>query len=1070
MQEWTFGCLGNAYGSAEPEGTGCVVLHSAKGKLSDSQDSFLFYYTKIDPRTENFELSARFTVTEVSDRVGWQAGYGILAADTVASGDRDCRARNMVSVGRHRTDRFDEYSFGLRAVAGYRDPEARENGPARILDASRIFSAGPETHNGSDRAPKLRVGESCLLTLRKTDDGIEAEYAGETLFLKGSDFLAVQEEDAVYIGFAAAGALTVRVDEIRCGVGPGKLSTMPEDAFRVTIPDYPFSRELLAGRPAKEGGPAGGNGTAADSGMALIVKKQYSGTIRVSPESVSDLQTALRMAAGSTEIVLADGVYAPEDAFVVPARDAEDPERNSISGEMIRIRAEHPGRAVLDGSRMKKRMPVMIVNGDCWHLQGLVFRGSPSAGLLVAGNGNRIERCEAYENRDTGILICRLPGAPEERRPSGNTVLRCDSCGNRDDAGVNADGFGAKLSVGEGNRFIECIARENADDGFDLYSKSILGPIGAVMIDRCVACGNGGMGFKLGGEDQQAAHEVRDCLAYANAGGGFSANSNQALRLSGLISWKNGPGPARDNYRLGKPGGGNEQKPERTGLLPEGSSEKAEQEFLRKVARPDITVVPGRREDGSIDLHGAFERRKRSVMFLAPRVSGGGAEKMITTLASCLADDYDVTLVTLLKANGQETYFVSEKVRRICLADRPAFSDGGGNSSRASAVPWWRKMIRALEKRIGRKPASPAQIVPEAAKEAERERKYGVQIERLKKLKRSLSPDCSISFLNSANYVNALSHTGERTVISVRSYPEGPFAPEDCRTEEGRARIREACEKADVIVPVACETAECLMRSFGAEEEKIRVIRNSIDPAEVRRSAERAPEGPETGNMPGRAASGLLSAMRKASVVFCSSGRLTEKKGHWHILRAFREVRKKVPGALLVILGREGKHQANTAGLLRSIISECGLEGSVLLPGFLEDPYPILAQADIYVSASYNEGFPNALLEAMALGLPVISTDCRSGPREILAPGSDPSVKTAKIEYARFGVLLPVCSGERRTAEPLEPAEEMMAEAMLSLANDRSLRERYAAASAERAEQFGREEILRQWKALIEDE
>ena len=249
--------------------------------------------------------------------------------------------------------------------------------------------------------------------------------------------------------------------------------------------------------------------------------------------------------------------------------------------------------------------------------------------------------------------------------------LRCDSCGNRDDAGVNADGFGAKLSVGEGNRFIECIARENADDGFDLYSKSILGPIGAVMIDRCVACGNGGMGFKLGGEDQQAAHEVRDCLAYANAGGGFSANSNQALRLSGLISWKNGPGPARDNYRLGKPGGGNEQTPERTGLLPEGSSEKAEQEFLRKVARPDITVVPGRREDGSIDLHGAFERRKRSVMFLVPRVSGGGAEKMIATLASCLADDYDVTLVTLLKANGQETYFVSEKVRRICLADRP---------------------------------------------------------------------------------------------------------------------------------------------------------------------------------------------------------------------------------------------------------------------------------------------------------------------------------------------------------------------------------------------------------------
>ena len=74
--------------------------------------------------------------------------------------------------------------------------------------------------------------------------------------------------------------------------------------------------------------------------------------------------------------------------------------------------------------------------------------------------------------------------------------------------------------------------------------------------------------------------------------------------------------------------------------------------------------------------------------------------------------------------------------------------------------------------------------------------------------------------------------------------------------------------------------------------------------------------------------------------------------------------------------------------VLERKIEEKGLEDSVSLPGFLPNPYPILARGDLFVLSSLWEGSPNALTEAMALGVPVVSTDCPSGPREILKGGA----------------------------------------------------------------------------------
>ena len=114
-----------------------------------------------------------------------------------------------------------------------------------------------------------------------------------------------------------------------------------------------------------------------------------------------------------------------------------------------------------------------------------------------------------------------------------------------------------------------------------------------------------------------------------------------------------------------------------------------------------------------------------------------------------------------------------------------------------------------------------------------------------------------------------------------------------------------------------------------------------------------------------------------------------------------------------------------------------------------------------------NEGFPNALIEAMALGLPVISSDCSSGPREILAPDTDCLAKATTVSVEQFGLLVPVCSGKRLVTEPLEAEEEILAEAMCRVMEDDALRERLSAASVDRARQLSSDVFLSKWEEVV---
>ncbi|MEV6689871.1 cellulose-binding protein [Micromonospora sp. NPDC051196] len=179
------------------------------------------------------------------------------------------------------------------------------------------------------------------------------------------------------------------------------------------------------------------------------------------------------------------------------------------------------------------------MGGSWWHVRGIVVERAGDNGILLAGNNNIVERVVTRHNRDSGLQLSRLiANAPRDQWPSNNLVVSTVSHDNVDSDGEDADGFAPKLTVGSGNVFRYTVAHNNIDDGYDLYTKSDTGAIGAVTIESSLAYGNGTLsnggqagngdrnGFKLGGEDIAVNHTIRGNIAYDNGKHGFTYNRN----------------------------------------------------------------------------------------------------------------------------------------------------------------------------------------------------------------------------------------------------------------------------------------------------------------------------------------------------------------------------------------------------------------------------------------------------------------------------------------------------------------------------------------------------------------
>jgi len=172
--------------------------------------------------------------------------------------------------------------------------------------------------------------------------------------------------------------------------------------------------------------------------------------------------------------------------------------------------------------------------------------------------------------------------------------------------------------------------------------------------------------------------------------------------------------------------------------------------------------------------------------------------------------------------------------------------------------------------------------------------------------------------------------------------------------------------------------------------------------------------------------------------IIISCGRLTKEKNYPLLIKAFNVIIKKGINAILVILGK-GKEKKN----LEKLVNQLKLKDKVFFLGFQTNPYKFMNNATIFVLSSSWEGFPNVLLEAMACGVPVISTDCASGPNEI-------------IQNGRNGFLVPVDD------------EKKLAKAMEKLLNDIKLREKFSSEGRRFVEsKFKMEKIIKKWEDLF---
>lgn len=168
-------------------------------------------------------------------------------------------------------------------------------------------------------------------------------------------------------------------------------------------------------------------------------------------------------------------------------------------------------------------------------------------------------------------------------------------------------------------------------------------------------------------------------------------------------------------------------------------------------------------------------------------------------------------------------------------------------------------------------------------------------------------------------------------------------------------------------------------------------------------------------------------------------GRLSPEKGFDLLLRAFAEIAPRHPNWSLVVWG-EGAERSR----LETLRDELGLGGRAHFPGWTSDVYAELRRSDLFVMSSRYEGFPMALCEALAAGVPAVSFDCPSGPRQIIRPGID-------------GVLVP-------------PADVgALARALDALMGDEKRRQRLAARGPEVVERFGVERVMSMWDELFRD-
>lgn len=319
---------------------------------------------------------------------------------------------------------------------------------------------------------------------------------------------------------------------------------------------------------------------------------------------------------------------------------------------------------------------------------------------------------------------------------------------------------------------------------------------------------------------------------------------------------------------------------------------------------------------------------------------------------------------------------------------------------------------------------------------------------RLRKLKKKMRPEIAYSFGPTANMANAFSKTKHTKVwLGLRNYTD----------VEETVKIKLFTRLADLMICCSKTIENELNIKF--KFNKTTTLYNLYDVKAIRKEAkEKEPELPwKDTDEEGRRLRYLVSM-----------GRDDDMKGFWHMLKVFSIVQARIPEVRLILLG------AGTFDKYRKLAEDLGISKAVCFAGMQTEPYKYLKKGEVYLLTSQNEGFPNALVEGMALGLAAVSVDCMTGPAEILLENGNTSLfeeqqrngKTPVI-YGEYGILVPVMKKERDLdAGHISKEEQSMAEIVVDLMLDEDKLSKYQKAALERAQIFTYENYVEKFLSL----
>jgi len=297
----------------------------------------------------------------------------------------------------------------------------------------------------------------------------------------------------------------------------------------------------------------------------------------------------------------------------------------------------------------------------------------------------------------------------------------------------------------------------------------------------------------------------------------------------------------------------------------------------------------------------------------------------------------------------------------------------------------------------------------------------------LQKLIKSISPDIIISFMFYTSFwiipIMYLFKIDAPLIISVNSNPDSQYKKRIYF--KYLMKFLFPLKKVTAIVPVSKELKTLLAQKYRINKQKIIPIYNGVDIEKIKQMAlEKIDSHEKVFNNPN-------------IIKFITVGRLSAEKGHKYLIEAFTKVLKEIPNSKLFIIG-EGK----TRPQIEKMIQERNLNNSVILIGFLHNPYNYISRSDIFVLPSLSEGLPYALIEALICKIPIVSTNCETGPNEIL-------------ENGKYGILTKVADSDD------------LAEKMVSLAKDKKARAHFSNISHQRTDIFDIKHFIEKWEELV---